>query len=212
MSAVPSAVHRAIVWVDVAGFADPSRTGSDRQVVRQRLYDVLRRAFIRSGISWDGDECYHEDRGDGAFVLVAPDIPKSRLAVRLPRELVAALEDHNRSCAAGARIRRRAALHAGEVRFDANGADGRALIVAHRLLDSDALKSALRDSPGVLALVASQWFFEEVMCQDPAADPGAYPAGSGAGEGDQRHGVAVAARAWRTFPHRSPATGRVWCR
>ncbi|MCA1676642.1 MAG: ATP-binding protein, partial [Actinobacteria bacterium] len=43
-----------------------------------------------------------------------------------------------------------------------------------RLLEADPLKSALAGSPGVLALVTSPWFFDEVVRHSPAAHPNAY--------------------------------------
>ena len=38
-----------------------------------------------------------------------------------------------------------------------------AVNLAFRLLDASALKAALASSPGVLAVIASSWFFEEVV-------------------------------------------------
>ena len=43
--------------------------------------------------------------------------------------------------------------------------------MAFRLLDSAALRSALAQSAGVLALMASEWFFEEVIRHEPASHP-----------------------------------------
>jgi hypothetical protein len=60
------------------------------------------------------------------------------------------------------------------VRLDDHGATGSAINVAFRLLESAALRSALAGSPGVLALMASEWFFEEVIRHNPASRPGAF--------------------------------------
>ena len=64
------AMHRAILGVDIEGFADRRRTNPDQIFMREGLYGCLRAAFARSGISWTA--CYHEDRGDGALILVPP--------------------------------------------------------------------------------------------------------------------------------------------
>ena len=106
-----------------------------------------------------------------ALVLIPPDVPKNLLAGPLPLELAAALEEHNAACEQQARIRLRAVLHAGEVRLDDYGAAGAAINLAFRLLESAALRSVLAGSPGVLALMASEWFFQEVIRHEPASSP-----------------------------------------
>lgn len=72
------------------------------------------------------------------------------------------------------RIRLRMALHAGEINYDEHGVTAAAINLTFRLLDSQPLKAALADSPGVLALIASSWFFDEVIRHSTAADPAAY--------------------------------------
>lgn len=167
-------MHRSIVCVDVENFCDARRTDPDQAAVRAGMYGALRRALAASGVSWDN--CYREDRGDGVLVLVPPAVPKSHLVTGFPPELAAALTVHNRAHGPQARIRLRAALHAGEIRFDDHGVVGRSINLAFRLLEADAVKSALRGSRGVLALIASDWFFHEVIRQEPAAAPEAYNA------------------------------------
>ena len=61
------------------------------------------------------------------------------------------------------------ALHAGEVHYDEHGVTAAAVNLAFRLLDAAALKAALASSPGVLAVIASSWFFEEVVRHSGAA-------------------------------------------
>jgi hypothetical protein len=169
MGALPYAVHRTVFVVDVEKFGDRSRTGPHQVAVRDGLYRALRRSFDRSGVSWE--DCHREDRGDGVLILIPPQVPKDLLATLVPVHLAAALAEHNAACSQEARIRLRAALHAGEVRLDAYGATGTALILAFRLLESAALRSALTRSPGALALMASEWFFEEVIRHNPVTGP-----------------------------------------
>ena len=80
-----------------------------------------------------------------------------------------ALRAHNIAHPGPVRIRLRMALHAGEVRYDEHGVTAAAVNLAFRLLDADALKAALASSPGVLAVIASSWFFEEVVRHSGAA-------------------------------------------
>ena len=165
------AVHRTIVVVDVEGFGDQRRTNPHQVAVRDGLYRAMRDAFGRAGITWD--DCGREDRGDGVFILVPAEVPKALLVEALPSALVAALRAHNGAHPGPERIRLRMALHAGEVRYDGYGVTAAAVTLAFRLLEAGALKAALASSPGVLAVIASSWFFEEVVWHS-TADATAY--------------------------------------
>ena len=162
MADVPGpAVHRSIVLVDVEGFGARHRTRADQGAIRHGLYRALELAFTRSGVGWDG--CYREDRGDGVLILVPPQVPKTVLAAGVPGELAAAVRAHNHGHGRDARMRLRLALHGGEVAHDAYGVTGTAVTVAFRLLEAGQLKQALAGSPGVLAVITSAWFYEEVI-------------------------------------------------
>lgn len=165
-------VHRSIVVVDVERFGDPRRTNWHQVAVRAGLYRAVQQAFDHAGIRWT--DCDHEDRGDGMFVLVPPEVPKELLVESLPPALVTALDRHNSTHQAPEQIRLRMALHAGEISYDEHGTTAAALNLAFRLSDADALKAALATSPGVLAVIASSWFFQEVVRHNPACDADAY--------------------------------------
>lgn len=172
MHVLPPAVHRTILAVDVEGFGDRRRTNRDQVAVRGGLFRALTGAFEETGISLE--DCHHEDRGDGALILIPPEVPKNLLVTRLPENLAGALRRHNQACAQAARIRLRVAVHAGEVHYDEYGVAGSAINRTFRLLEAAELKSALAGSPGVVALIVSEWFFEEVVRHDPASRPGTY--------------------------------------
>ena len=65
-------------------------------------------------------------------------------------------------------------MHAGEIHRDDYGVVGTAINVAFRLLEAAPLRQALSDSAGVLAVIASQWFFDEVIRHEPASDSALY--------------------------------------
>ncbi len=178
------AVHRTIVVVDVEGFGDQRRTNPHQVAVRDGLYRAMRDAFGRAEIPWD--DCRHEDRGDGVFILVPAEVPKGLLAEPLPSALVTALRAHNGTHPGPERIRLRMALHAGEVHYDQHGVTAAAVNLAFRLLDAAALKAALASSPGVLAVIASSWFFEEVVRHSAAAAGLSARRGGGEGDHDDR--------------------------
>ena len=166
------AVHRTIVVVDVEGFGDRRRTNPQQVAVRNGLYRAMRDAFCHAGIPWDG--CGHEDRGDGVFILIPAEVPKGLLVESLPSALVTALHAHNGKHPGQERIRLRMALHAGEVNYDEHGTTAASINLAFRLLDASALKAALVGSSGVLAVIASSWFFEEVVRHSAPGAAAAY--------------------------------------
>jgi tetratricopeptide (TPR) repeat protein len=166
------AVHRTIVVVDVEGFGDRRRTNADQLAVRAGMYRAVRDALARAGIGWE--DCDHEDRGDGVFILAPAHLPKAVFVESLPGELVAAVRAHNAAHPVEARIRLRVALHAGEVVYDEHGKTAASIILAFRLLDAPPLKVALAESPGVLAMITSGWFFDEVVRHSRVTDPATF--------------------------------------
>jgi tetratricopeptide (TPR) repeat protein len=161
------AVHRTILAVDVEGFGDPARTNADQVTVRDLLYRGLMSAFAGAGVAWDACDC--EDRGDGVLVVIPPTVPKAVLPDAVARCLAAELLAHSdANGAAGRRIRLRMAIHAGEIHYDDHGVTGRAVNHTYRLLEATELKAALARPRSVLALIISEWFFDEVVWQsDP---------------------------------------------
>jgi tetratricopeptide (TPR) repeat protein len=163
------AFHRAILIVDVEKFGDPARTDAHQLAVRDGMYQALQEAFARTGIGWA--DCEVEDRGDGILVLVPPAVPKSWLVVAVPSRLTELLVRHNAACPAQAQIRLRMALHAGEVHQDKHGFVSSSINRAFRLIESPASRTALQQSSGVVALIVSDWFYEEVVRHHPGAAP-----------------------------------------
>jgi hypothetical protein len=172
MDKLPSASDQTILAVDIEGFGDHDRIDPRQVEMRDGIYCVVREALARSGMAWES--CYHEDRGDGLFVLIAPDVPKKLLSRSVPRELAAAIREYNNTCRERSRIRLRMAVHAGQVQRDAHGVSGTAVNLTFRLLNSKVLRSALASSTGVLALIATDWFYEDVIFHDPASDAASY--------------------------------------
>ncbi len=163
--------------VDVERFGDPDRTNLNQLAIRDGLYRALIQAFEESGIGWDS--CMSEDRGDGALILIPPEIPKVYLVTGLPGRLAAAVGRHNAGCTGLEQMRLRVALHAGEVYHDAHGVAGSAVNHAFRLAEAPALRSALGSSLSVLAVIVSDRLFSEVVRHDPAAEPGSYSKAQG---------------------------------
>jgi hypothetical protein len=164
--------HHTIFAVDVEGFGDHSRTLPHQLTVRNAMYEILRQAFAVTRIPWPA--CYREDRGDGMFLLAPAQMPKALFVESLPYALVAGLRQHNSEHPPESRIRLRMAVHAGEVAYDQYGVTANAINLAFRLLSAPALKTALADSNGVLALITSDWFYDEVVRHSLIADHAEY--------------------------------------
>jgi hypothetical protein len=169
---VTSASDQTILAVDIEGFGNHDRTDPHQVEMRDGVHGTVRTALTRSGVPWD--RCYHEDRGDGLFVLIPRDVPKKLLGAPVPHELAAAIREYNSTCREQARIRLRAAVHAGQVRHDAHGVSGTAVNLTFRLLNAPGLRSALAHSTGVLAMISSEWFYDDVIRHDPASTPDTY--------------------------------------
>ncbi|CCH28905.1 substrate-binding domain-containing protein [Actinosynnema sp. NPDC047251] len=168
------AVHRTMLAVDVSGFGALGL--SQQRAVRHGLYGALEAAFAECGVPWgdDWDGTYHEDRGDGLFVLVPAGVPNSRVVSALPHALVGQLRRYNAMFRPQTGIRLRAAITAGEVLNDGNGVMGAGLVLAFRLLDCAALREELKRRPGELALIVSDRFYQDVIRQDAGCDPDSY--------------------------------------
>jgi hypothetical protein len=172
MTRLRAAVHRTILVVDVAGFGDHRRNNVDQVSVRAGLYRALQAAFRAAGISWA--DCEREDRGDGALILAPAEMTKGPFVEDLPGALVEALRAHNSGHRPEERIRLRLALHAGEINYDEHGVTSVAINLAFRLLECPTLKAELAESPGVLAMITSSWFFDEVVRHSRVCDPASY--------------------------------------
>lgn len=168
------AVHRTILAVDVVAFGERGRPQQD--AIRHGLYGALEHAFAECGIPWDDGwaGAYREDRGDGLFVLLPPDVTKRRVVSALLHLLDGELRRYNAMLVPQARIQLRAAVTAGDVAHDGNGAVGAELVLAFRLLDSAPLRAELARSGAALGLVVSERFFDDVIRDEPACEPEVY--------------------------------------
>jgi hypothetical protein len=166
--------HYTIFCVDMV---DSTKRPTDwhRRVARSGMYRALRRAFVRARLPWHLRWRRHlEDRGDGALILVSAAVPSARALQALPH-LARELAAHNATTNAGAHIRLRVVLHAGEVAHDPYGVSGKAVDDAFRLLDAPEFKAAVRENDAAVHVIISDAFYTGVVEQGgPQNDPGAY--------------------------------------
>lgn len=172
MVSYPAALHRTIMAVDVAGYNNPSRTMAHLREVHDGLWRVLRNTFAETGIPWD--VCFVENTGDGAMILLPPDIAKADLVAEFPARMRDGLRRHNHVHAEEARIQLRLALHAGEVAEGSHGRISKAASFTFRILDAPEAKAAQKEAKADLALITSDLLYQDVVTQDAAAEPDAF--------------------------------------
>jgi hypothetical protein len=165
-------VHQTVMAVDIAGYGGMDRTRANYVKIRDGLFQSVEQAFEEADIPWS--DCRHEGNGDGILVLAPPTIAKGCFAATLPRALDKALRQYNDEHSAKEKIKLRMVLHAGEVTFDKHGVAATAVILAFRLLNAPRLKTALADSPATLGMIASDWFYDDVIRHHPEYEPDTY--------------------------------------
>jgi hypothetical protein len=152
--------------VDIAGFTRPDRDDDIRRYLHEHLYGMLQKAFDGSGIPWAA--CWHEDRGDGALVVVPPGVSGLGLVGPLPERLRGLVRRHNHVARDAARIQLRAAAHFGMVEYDGHGYVGSDVNLLFRLLDAPPLKRVLAASGADLAMIVSDHVYRSFVCQHPS--------------------------------------------
>lgn len=168
-------VYRSIVAVDLEN--STGRSNPVKGELRRAIYDLLERVMDAVPISADHLEPL-TDRGDGVLLLIRPhdDVPKTVLLDRFIPLLTELLVERNAKVGNPARqIRLRAVVHAGEIHSDSRGFYGEAIDVAIRLLDSEALRSALRRLPDPLALVVSDEIHSGIVAHGYVNGDGYHP-------------------------------------
>src|SRR5690348_6252355 len=161
----------AVVAVDIAGFTRADRDDDIRGYLHQRLYEYLEKAFNACDIPWD--ECFWEDRGDGALIVVPPEIPFKGLIDPLPDRLRRLIRLHNHVSAPAADMQLRVAAHIGPVEHDHHGFVGTDVNFAFRMLDARPLKDKLAKSGAELGMIVSDDVYDKLIRRCPTlAGPG----------------------------------------
>lgn len=160
----------SILITDITGFSSPGRTDADREYVLDAMYDLMGEAFTASGLALS--RLYHEDRGDGALVIVPPATPTDRVVDPMLAHLAAELRRHNRRASEATRLQLRAALHVGPVRRGPQGVAGVSIITTRRMVDAPAVKRRVAQTGADLAFVTSDFVFDTVITPAPGlVDP-----------------------------------------
>jgi len=152
--------------VDIAGFTRPERDDDIRLYLHEKLYEFLEQAFDHSGVPWAA--CWTEDRGDGALVVIPPDIPGHGIIDPLPERLRALVRRHNHFSREAARLQLRLAAHIGPVDHDGHGFVGTDVNLLFRMLEARPLRRALAESGADLALAVSDYVYGSLVRRHPS--------------------------------------------
>ncbi len=156
--------HRTILLFDIEKFGQ--RDDVEQSFMRRMLYAVLQETLQSAGIEQMDQRT--EDRGDCVMVLINPTVPKGRLLRALLTETPALLRSNNRLAASSAQVRLRVVLASGEVALQElgsalGGAVGWDLNQAFRLLNSEELRSALRERSAQSVLCVSESVYRGIV-------------------------------------------------
>jgi class 3 adenylate cyclase len=156
----------AVFAVDIVGFTRPDRDDDIRRYLHEKLYEYLQMAFDSSGIAWH--DCFSEDRGDGALIVVPPGISFKGLIHPLPEKLRGHIRRHNHVSRESAFIQLRAAAHIGPVEYDGHGFVGTDVNFAFRMLEARPVKRMLAACGAELCLAVSDFVYRSLVCRYPS--------------------------------------------
>jgi transcriptional regulator with XRE-family HTH domain len=156
----------ALFAADIAEFTRPDRDDDIRMFIREELYRILERAFDESEIPWTA--CFREDRGDGALVVVPPNIAPKGIIDPLPERIRSLIRRHNHVSSTAAHIQLRAAVHLGPVHHDGHGFVGADVDFLFRMLDARLLKHTLASTGADLALIISDYVYRNIVSRHPS--------------------------------------------
>jgi hypothetical protein len=167
-------IHRsfyaAILYFDMDRFGNDRLVDMDRTILRDDLQKLIKDAFVYTEL--ESDSRYTGDTGDGVLLVINPKFDKSKLITEFIPRLEYNLNDRNRCAADFLQLKIRAVIHCGEILEDepeitGKGVVSNEIIIAARLLDSEFLKTMVRDSNrrSPIALLVSDDFYNKILCQ-----------------------------------------------
>ena len=136
--------------LDVAEYG--KRAVPARDTVQQRLRRLVVATLAECGLKLGEPAIDHQWTGDGINAILPADIDPTAVLTTLLRSLAASLAHDNRGHAD--RIRLRMAVGFGLFERGPAGFGGPVIVDINRLVDSDALRSALATEPGADLVVA----------------------------------------------------------
>ncbi|MFC9087620.1 hypothetical protein [Nocardiopsis dassonvillei] len=161
MSQIPEFGRRVIVTCDAKGY------GSSDELTQHQFQEaipaLLRDAAEHSGL--DRGEWHVQSGGDGEMAVLPVTAGETRLLDRYVPEVAYALRRHNHNRTEAGRLRLRMVVHHGSAVSSPSGYSGNGIVTAARVVDSDALRDALRDSGADLVVAVTAPVYQDVVAQ-----------------------------------------------
>ncbi|TDD62601.1 hypothetical protein [Actinomadura rubrisoli] len=168
---LPRPVTATLAAIDICGFGARSDAGTQLHL-RREMYALLVQACEITGVPWQ--DCYREDRGDGALFAVPPEVAADHLLDPFAHHMTALLRRYNRLAGPATRLKLRGAVHIGRVHRDDHGVAGPALVHLFRLLDAPAFRRIAGSAAADLAMIVSDRLYTDVTDSGGLIDPAAY--------------------------------------
>ncbi|WP_433332240.1 hypothetical protein [Spirillospora sp. CA-294931] len=168
-----SSMHATLLSYDIVGSAAAGRDTRLQVRMRDTAHEVMKQGLRTTGVN--PSKCHREGRGDGAVLVIPPDVDPCLLLDPLAHHTAAWLRHENRHSSPSTHLRIRAAVHHGHVDREPNGIAGRAVVDVARHLDAPMLKRAMAARPGAdFGLVVTETLFREATQQGGLVHEGAY--------------------------------------
>jgi hypothetical protein len=162
MSAVPPAIRRLCLAVDIVAYSGRSR--AEQIDVQTRLLWTMVQGCQVAGVS--PARCDRQDSGDGQILILPPGIDEARVIPDLVGGLLTALHRVNNPVGPGRRIRLRVSMGQGAIQIGQTGFIAPAVVTVCRLLDSDVLRDAIRAKPDSdAALIVTSDLYDDMFGQ-----------------------------------------------
>jgi class 3 adenylate cyclase len=155
-------IHKTLLVFDIEKFGP--RQHIEQAEAQRVMYGFLEQVLTKAEIEQTSTRV--EDRGDGVFVVLDADVSKPKLIRSVLTELPTALYDYNRLASDTAKMRMRAAVHAGDVEITSRGVVGTPAIEVFRLLNSKKLYAQLEESGELLVFAVSEAVHHDVIRHD----------------------------------------------
>ncbi|WP_188194556.1 hypothetical protein [Nonomuraea sp. SYSU D8015] len=159
--------YRAMLTYDIENYSECNNTDQYAlQSAMIRLLDLAAGAAGLGLLDWK-----RQPQGDGEFVVLPPDVHPGRLLGPFTDALRQAIDAHNAS--SQPRLRLRLAVHAGPIHVDGPaGSPGKNAVESGRLVNADALRTALRAVKAAnLGVIVSDTFYADYVGQGYGGPP-----------------------------------------
>jgi hypothetical protein len=109
------------------------------------------------------------------LVVIPPTVSMTGLVHSIPDKLLDMIRRHNRVSCEDARIQVRVAIHIGPIQHDGYGFVGCDVNYLHRMLNAPALKRKLAISGAEIALITSEYLYDNIVVRRPSLiDPATF--------------------------------------